>query len=898
MSTNQEHVLTDTDLIVSKTDLKGIITYINDDFIRIGGYSKKELIGAPHNILRHPDMPKAAFADMWKTLQSGNSWTGIVKNRTKDGGGFYWVRANAMPMLENGRIVGYMSVRTKPSVAEISSASNLYREIQAGRSNVKLDAGEIITPNLLFAIRRTFKNITIKTKLNTLVSASLLALAGIGGYGFYGIGVIKNSSIEISQEIAFHSEGVNLSRAAQADFKSQVQEWKNALLRGQDAATFERYSRNFEGQIEKVNKDLTELNSIMANMPEKDMVASVGLALKEYADMMTKYHAALKNYQTNNINSILIVDAMVKGIDQGFVESIEKLVSFHQTEIEKNIKESQIIAENVTAQFKQNVFVITILLGLILLAWSLATLVSVLTPIKTATQLIHDATEGKEIQLNEFAKNELGRLIQAIKSLSITTSFNEAESRRAAKDMLRIKMGLDEVRMPVTLANSEKELIYMNTAAQKLWNSMSNEISNRFPNFNVDEMLGYSINPYFEKDEEREIFSEQRKEPKIMLINLGGKQLRLTVISIYDHRGFYAGRATQWKDITAEVAIEKQIARIVKDATSGNFRNRVAIEEKDGFFRELADGLNTLLETCEQSYGDIATIFDALSRGDLSQTITNAYTGEFEHIKNNANNTVHKLTDIVEQIKLITHNVNDSSKEIANSNYDLSNRTTTQAAAIEETAASMHELTSMVEANTENSNHANEFVLGASDIATKGVNVIRRVVSTMEDIHESSRKVVDIISVIDGISFQTNILALNAAVEAARAGEQGRGFAVVASEVRSLAQRAAAAAGEIKTLINDSVEKIEDGSKLVIDAGHTMEDIVGSIRTVTQMIGDISAASNEQSAGIGQANKAIVEMEAMTQQNAILVEQSSVTADSLKNQAADLSKAVDYFKMG
>jgi methyl-accepting chemotaxis protein len=898
MSTNQEYVLTDTDLIVSKTDLKGIITYINDDFIRIGGYSKKELIGAPHNILRHPDMPKAAFADMWKTLQSGNSWTGIVKNRTKDGGGFYWVRANAMPMLENGKIVGYMSVRNKPSAAEISAASNLYREIQAGRSNVKLDGGEIIPPNLLFAIRRTFKNITIKTKLNTLVSASLLALVGIGGYGFYGIGVIKNSSIEISQEIALHSKGVNLSRAAQVDFKSQVQDWKNALLRGQDAATFERYSRNFEGQIEKVNKDLIELNSIMANMPEKDMVASVGLALKEYADMMTKYHAALKNYQTNNINSILIVDAMVKGIDQGFVESIEKLVSFHQIEIEKHIKESQIIAENVIFQFEQNVFSMTIMLSLILLAWSIATLVSVLTPIKTATKLIQDATEGKEIQLNEFSKNELGRLIQAIKAMSIKFGFEKAEETRRANETLRIKMALDEVTTPVTLSNAQREFVYMNKAGVKLWKDMEDDIADRITGYTVGSMYGNSLSSYLETEEDKTFFAKLEKDPVVCDLKLGGKNIQVTIVSIYDERGIYIGRATQWLDRTAELAIEKQISQIVSAAISGDFHNRIRVQVAEGFFRQLADGLNLLLETCEQSYGDMAEIFDALSHGDLSHTITNEYSGGFETIKNNANNTVYKLTDIVKQIKLITHNVNDSSKEIANSNNNLSQRTTTQASAIEETAASMHELTSTVEANTENSNHANEFVLGASDIATKGVNVIRRVVSTMEDIHESSRKVVDIISVIDGISFQTNILALNAAVEAARAGEQGRGFAVVASEVRSLAQRAAAAAGEIKTLINDSVEKIEDGSKLVIDAGHTMEDIVSSIRTVTQMIGDISAASNEQSAGIGQANKAIVEMEAMTQQNAILVEQSSVTADSLKNQAADLSKAVDYFKMG
>ncbi len=240
----------------------------------------------------------------------------------------------------------------------------------------------------------------------------------------------------------------------------------------------------------------------------------------------------------------------------------------------------------------------------------------------------------------------------------------------------------------------------------------------------------------------------------------------------------------------------------------------------------------------------------------------------------------------------------DGSVEIALSSSQLATRTNSQASAIEETAASMHELDSTVNSNTENASHVNDFVIGASNNATRGLDVIRRIVTTMEEIRESSRKVVDIISVIDGISFQTNILALNAAVEAARAGEQGRGFAVVATEVRSLAQRAAAAAGEIKILINDSVEKIEDGSKLVVDAGHTMEDIVGSIRTVTEMIVQISAASTEQSLGIRQANQAISDLEETTQQNAILVEQSAATSDSLKSQAADLAKAVDYFKLG
>jgi methyl-accepting chemotaxis protein len=901
MSTNQEYVLTDTDLIVSKTDLKGIITYINDDFIRIGGYSKKELIGAPHNILRHPDMPKVAFADLWKTLKMGNPWTGIVKNRTRNGG-FYWVRANIMPLWENGKCVGYLSVRNKPSAAEVSGAAKLYREILAGRSNVKLDAGEVLTPNLIHAIRRIFTNISIKTKLIALVTASLLSLGIIGGYGAYGLGIIQSATNVNMFEIDEHTKGINLSRSVQVDFKTQVQEFKNILLRGKDPIALAKYTKAFEDQGEKVTKNLQMLNTLTAAMSresEKEMAVITSQAIKNHAEIMTKYKNALKFYQSDNINSIITVDELIKGIDRPFIDEIEKVVVFNQIEIEKHIVEGKAISVNVAQQFQQSVILIGVSIASLLLAWSIATLISILKPIKLSTKLIEQAADGKSINVEAFSKNELGKMIQSIKMMSIKFGFEMAEDKRYANEMLRIKMALDEVRIPVTLANAQKELIYMNAAARMLWTDMGKEfVKQRFPNFNLEDMFGHSIKPYFEKDEERLIFSEQTKIPNMIFINMGGKRLRLTVISIYDENGHYTGRATQWKDITAESAMEEQIELIVKNATSGNFRNRLVINEKSGFFKELADGLNLLLETCEKSYGDIADIFDALSHGDLSRTITNQYDGEFENIKNNANNTVYKLTEIVDQIKGITRGVKDSSTEIAMSSSNLSDRTNQQASAIEETAASMHELTSTVDSNTDNANHANDFVIGASNNATRGVDVIRRVVTTMEDIRESSRKVVDIISVIDGISFQTNILALNAAVEAARAGEQGRGFAVVATEVRSLAQRAAAAAGEIKKLINDSVEKIEDGSKLVVDAGHTMEDIVGSIRTVTEMIGQINAASNEQSMGIGQANHSILEMEEMTQQNAILVEQSAATADNLKSQAEELSKAVDYFKIG
>ena len=253
------------------------------------------------------------------------------------------------------------------------------------------------------------------------------------------------------------------------------------------------------------------------------------------------------------------------------------------------------------------------------------------------------------------------------------------------------------------------------------------------------------------------------------------------------------------------------------------------------------------------------------------------------------------LANIVGQVRSGTDTIATASSQIASGNLDLSSRTEQQASSLEETASSMEELTSTVKQNADNARQANGLAMAASEVALKGGSVVAKVVDTMGSINESSRKIVEIISVIDGIAFQTNILALNAAVEAARAGEQGRGFAVVAAEVRNLAQRSAAAAKEIKTLIGDSVEKVEVGARLVDQAGATMNEIVESVKRVTDIMGEITAASQEQTAGIEQINTAITQMDEVTQQNAALVEEAAAAAESLQDQAAALSQVVSVF---
>jgi methyl-accepting chemotaxis protein len=305
-----------------------------------------------------------------------------------------------------------------------------------------------------------------------------------------------------------------------------------------------------------------------------------------------------------------------------------------------------------------------------------------------------------------------------------------------------------------------------------------------------------------------------------------------------------------------------------------------------------------ITRTITRPIGEAVEVAEKVAAGDISSRIEVRSKDETGRLMSALKAMNESLVRIVREVRTGTDTIATASSQIASGNQDLSSRTEQQASSLEQTAASMEELTSTVKQNADNARQANQLAVSASEVALKGGSVVSQVVDTMGSIDASSKKIVDIIGVIDGIAFQTNILALNAAVEAARAGEQGRGFAVVASEVRSLAQRSAAAAKEIKTLIGDSVEKVEAGSKQVEEAGRTMEEIVGSVRRVTDIMGEITAASQEQTSGIEQINQAISQMDQVTQQNAALVEEASAAAQSLQEQAGSLVQAVSVFKLG
>ena len=459
---------------------------------------------------------------------------------------------------------------------------------------------------------------------------------------------------------------------------------------------------------------------------------------------------------------------------------------------------------------------------------------------------------GQVLRSLDKMQKTLRNRIEADRAVLAENQRMLVDNRRMLAENTRVRQALDNAGTIVVVVDEKHEIVYANETAKSTFAQLQPDIQRELPQFTGAPLVGASIDIFRPLPCLDRVALDRLRSASVETLAIGGHTLVLSASPILDSTGGRLGTVLEWRNRTREVAVEHEVKSVVEEALRGNLEARLPVDGKSGFHANLAGGLNELLDN---------------------------------------------LSTVVRAIKDAVVEIRSSADDISKGNAELSERTQTQSSALEETGSAMEEMTATVRQNAENAAHADRLAAAAREHAEKGGGVVSAAVAAMQQINVSSHKIADIIGVIDEIAFQTNLLALNAAVEAARAGEQGRGFAVVASEVRSLAGRSAQAAKEIKSLINDSVTKVGEGARLVDQSGAVLQEIVGAVQKVNKVVAEIASATREQTAGIGEVNNAIAQIEEMTCKNVGLVDQDAAAAKVLLTLTHDLSQAMDKYRI-
>jgi methyl-accepting chemotaxis protein len=690
---------------------------------------------------------------------------------------------------------------------------------------------------------------TVKQRLMILIGTAVLALALIASVGIYQMGrVYRDANFGNDNTVPALTA---LNQVAVGLGQSRIRIMRHVFF-GTDAARMAEIEKTIEQGEAEVREGLKSYESTIVDSEDKRRFDNVSALFKQLTDHQAAVlDASRANKKDQARESLAQLDVLGKKLSDAIIEYVDYNVDLGKQSAVK-AKESESTAMVMAISISVVAVVALVVIGMFILR----VLMRQLGGEPAAAAEIANAMAQGELKEISLKAGDRESVLASMKNMVETfKGFVEAQAENAKQHEIgMIDHQIDTARFPGVygeMAKSINVLVQSHIAVKMKV---------------VEVVKRYALG-----------------DLSVDMDRLPGKKAQITAAI---------------DGVKASLqAVNGQIKGLVEAAVAGNFKARGEADKFQYEFKDMIDGLNRLMDISDVGLGEVSRILDALAKGDLTQRIDGNYQGTFGKLQDDSNATVARLQEVVSRIKDATEAIDTAAKEIAAGNQDLSSRTEEQASSLEETASSMEELNATVKQNAENAKQANELAKKSNEAVSRGGEAVRRVVTTMGDIQDSSKKIADIIGVIDSIAFQTNILALNAAVEAARAGEQGRGFAVVATEVRNLAQRSATAAKEIKGLIAESVDKVEGGAKLVDQAGSAMDEVVTSFQQVASLVTEISGASREQSSGIEQVTQAVSQMDEVTQQNAALVEEAAAAAESLEEQARGLVQAVSMFRL-